>query len=67
MPDALTRIHAALDRIEASLNRPKPATPPAPNVDAILAPLAARHEQLRANVAVAISELDILLQQGAAN
>ncbi|WP_221791817.1 hypothetical protein [Aquisediminimonas sediminicola] len=67
MPDALTRIHAALDRIEASLNRPKPATPPAPNVEEILAPLAARHEQLRANVAVAIAELDLLLQLKGAN
>jgi hypothetical protein len=66
MPDALTRIHAALDRIETSLNRPKPVPTPAPNVDDILAPLAAQHEQLRANVALAISELDILLQQKAA-
>lgn len=67
MPDAMTRIHAALDRIEASLNRPQPATPPAPNVDEILAPLAAQHEQLRANVAVAIAELDLLLQPQGAN
>ncbi len=67
MPDAMTRIHAALDRIEASLNRPKPEIPPAPSVEEILAPLAARHEQLRANVAVAISELDMLLQQKGAS
>lgn len=67
MPDAMTRIHAALDRIEASLNRPKPVTPPVPNAEEILAPLAAQHEQLRANVAVAIAELDLLLQQQGAN
>ncbi len=50
-----SRIEAALSRIERAL-----ASRPAPRPDSNHAHLAARHETLRAEVAVALAQLDAL-------
>jgi hypothetical protein len=58
MSDVMTRITTALNRIEARLHQPK--APPV-DIDAVVAPLRAQHEQLRGQVATAIAEIDALI------
>lgn len=62
MVDILSRIHAALDRIETSLHA---HTPPQAVLDTELEPLMARHEQLRTTVSGIIADLDAMIQQEA--
>lgn len=64
MSDAMTRIYTALERIEGSLHRP---TTPHLDVDAVVAPLLAKHEQLRDQVVIAIAEIDELIRSAETN
>ena len=58
---ALSRIEAAIDRIEA---QPRPTVPGPAAADHAVTNLANRHEQLRLQTAAALARLDRLLGSG---